>query len=213
MKKIIFDFDGTLVNSMPYYGGAMIKVLEVHDINYPSDIIKTVTPLGYIGTAKYYIENFGIKSSVCELTALMTEFLLHEYTYNIVAKDTVPETLKKLKSEGYSLNVLTASPHSMLDVCLRREGLFELFDNVWSCEDFGTTKSDVNIYHMAAARLSDIAENCIFVDDNIGAVTTAKKSGMTVVGIYDESSADMRAEIAAAADAYIHIMEELPQVL
>ncbi len=63
-----------------------------------------------------------------------------------------------LKAQGYSLNVLTASPHRMLDACLKRNGIYNLFDNVWSCDDFSTTKSDVQIYHMAAERLHTTVE-------------------------------------------------------
>ncbi len=209
MKKLIFDFDGTLVDSMPAWAGKMLNILHIHGVAYPADIIKTITPLGDRGTAEYFIETFGIERTPEELIAMMDEYALPEYTYRIPAKETVRETLENLKAQGYSLNVLTASPHKMLDVCLRRTGLYGLFDNVWSCDDFGTTKGDVNIYHMAAERLGVGAENCIFLDDNINALAVAKKSGMTVVGVYDESAEGAKKEILSLADAYVHNMCEI----
>ncbi len=209
MKKLIFDFDGTLVDSMPAWAGKMLNILHVYGVAYPADIIKTITPLGDRGTAEYFIKTFGIERTPAELIAMMDAYALPEYTYRIAAKEAVRETLENLKAQGYSLNVLTASPHKMLDVCLRRTGLYELFENIWSCDDFGTTKGDVNIYHMAASRLGVSAENCIFLDDNIHALAVAKRAGMAVIGVYDESAEDAKAEITALADAYVHTMAEI----
>ena len=55
MKYYLFDFDGTLVDSMPTFVGAMLRILDENGIAYEDDIVKTITPLGLMGTAKYYI--------------------------------------------------------------------------------------------------------------------------------------------------------------
>lgn len=47
-KKYLFDFDGVLVDSMPYWAGMMINILETAKVNYPEDIIKIITPLGTV---------------------------------------------------------------------------------------------------------------------------------------------------------------------
>ena len=99
--------------------------------------------------------------------------------------------------------MLTASPHITLDACLKRLGMYDLFTNVWSCEDFGTTKADPGIYHMAAERIGKQVGEIWFLDDNLGADRTAKAAGMRVCGVYDASSAEYEQEIREAADAYI----------
>ncbi len=213
MRNLIFDFDGTLVDSMGQWAGKMLNILDVYGVAYPQDIIKTITPLGDMGTAKYFIEAFGISSTPEALIDMMDAYALPEYTHRILAKETVLETLRALKAEGYHLHVLTASPHKMLDVCLKRTELYPLFDHVWSCDDFGTTKGDVNIYYEVASRLHDTVEQCIFLDDNIHALRVAKEAGMKVIGVYDDSASDAREEIIVLADAYIHKMGELPEVL
>ena len=201
-KTFLFDFDGTLVDSMPIFGAVMVRILDERGIAYGEDILKIITPLGYRGTAEYF-RTLGVKESVDELIELMNTYARIEYENNIPAKRYVAETLREMKNRGYSLNVLTASPHIALDPCLKRLGLFELFDNVWSCDDFNTTKADPAIYEMAAARLSADVGNVIFVDDNINAVKTAKSAGMLAVGIFDESSAEYCEEFKASADAYV----------
>ncbi len=208
MNKLIFDFDGTLVDSMRQWAGKMINVLEANSVDYPKDIIKIITPLGDKGAARYFIDDLGLDMSENDIIAQMDGYAILEYTYNISAKDTVAATLKELKMRGYSLNVLTASPHRMLDVCLKRIGIYELFDNVWSCDDFDTTKADPDIYRRVAECLETTADNCIFFDDNINALKTAKKSGMTVVGVYDDSSADCAVEIKKLSNIYIYKLSD-----
>lgn len=208
MRKLIFDFDGTLVDSMRQWAGKMINILEKNSIHYPNDIIKIITPLGDRGAARYFIKNLGLDMVEDDIVSQMDEYAIKEYTYNISAKETVISTLKTLKAQGYSLNVLTASPHKMLDVCLKRIGIFDLFDNVWSCDDFGTTKADVNIYYNVAGCLQTATNNCIFFDDNLNALSVAKKSGMSVIGVYDESSAEYETEIRKICDKYIYKLNE-----
>lgn len=209
IKTYLFDFDGTLVDSMPTYVSAMLRILDENNVKYDKSIIKIITPLGVMGTAEYYINNLGLKMDKNKLISLMKEYMLDAYMHTIPAKANVVSVLGELKSRGASLNVLTASPHITLDACIKRLGLWELFDNVWSCDDFATTKADPDIYRRAAERMNTTAEKVLFLDDNLNADTVAKSAGMMVCGVYDESSADYIEQIKAATDFYIYDFKEL----
>ena len=210
-KTFLFDFDGTLVDSMPIYGAVMIRILDEREIAYGADILKIITPLGYRGAAEYF-RTLGVKESVDEMIEIMNTYARFEYENNVPEKASVAETLREMKNRGYSLNVLTASPHLALDPCLKRLGLWEFFDKVWSCDDFGTTKADPEIYKMAAERLGKEVGEVIFVDDNINAVKTAKSAGMISVGIFDESSAEYADEFKVSSDGYVMNFDELLKI-
>ncbi len=211
MKYHIFDLDGTLADSMQQWAGKMINILEISGITeYPKDIIRIITPLGDRGTAEYFINELGVKMSVDEIIAYMDKYALDEYTYRIPLKDGVKEYLEKLKANGEYLGVLTASPHRFLDVCLKRNGVFELFDDIWSIEDFGTlTKNTVEIYDETAKRIGCKNSDIVFYDDNVVAVATAKKAGLAVIGVFDKASEQDADTIAATADKYIMSFKEL----
>lgn len=209
ISTYLFDFDGTLVDSMPTYVSAMLKILDDNNISYGDDIVKIITPLGVNGTADYYIQQLGIPLSKESLISLMKQYMVDAYFHTIPAKDNVLQVLLELKNRGANLNVLTASPHITLDACLKRLKLWDLFDNVWSCDDFNTTKADPNIYVKAANRLGKSVEEVLFLDDNLNADTTAKAAGMVVCGVYDDSSAEYEEQIKTATDYYIHDFAEL----
>ncbi len=207
-KTFLFDFDGTLVDSMPVYVRSMLRILDENGITYGDDIVKIITPLGLLGTAKYYVE-LGVPLTLEQIIMKMKEYMYDAYCNDIPAKENVVAVLSELKRRGVSLNVLTASPHITLDACLKRIGIFDIFDNVWSCDDFSTTKADPQIYVRAAEKLGKRVEEVLFLDDNLGADQTAKQAGMKVCGVYDDSSKEYKEQIAAVADHYIHDFSEL----
>lgn len=211
IKAYLFDFDGTLVDSMPTYVSSMLRILDENNIPYGDDIVKIITPLGVLGTAEYYVK-MGLKLPIEEIVSLMKQYMLEEYFYNIPAKKNVIETLRDLKKGGANLNVLTASPHITLDACLKRLGIFDFFTNVWSCDDFGTTKADSEIYKAAAEKIGEKIENILFLDDNFNADKTAKQAGMKVCGVYDDSSKEYVDEIKEISDFYIYDFSELLQI-
>lgn len=204
----LFDFDGTLVDSMPSYISAMLKILDENNIEYEKDIVKIITPLGYAGTAEYY-KKLGVTKSQNEMIETMKKYAFNEYAYNIQAKENVIPVLRELKSKGAKLNILTASPHTVLDPCLKRLGIYDLFNNVWSCDDFSTTKSNPEIYVKVAENLGKPIDKILFLDDNYNADKTAKSAGMKVCGVYDESSAEYANEIKDVSDYYICNFSEL----
>ena len=211
MSVYLFDFDGTLVDSMPTYAATMKQILKDNRIPFDDSIMKIVTPLGYRGTAEYYV-TLGVPQTVGSMMEFMLSTAIEAYTWHIPAKSNVPQVLRRLKSQGHQLNILTASPHTTLDPCLKRLGLFGLFDHIWSCEDFGTTKADPAIYRRAAQRLGAPIDRILFLDDNLNAIKTAQKAGMPVCGVYDDSSADYVDEMKARADFYIRDFSELQAI-
>ena len=82
MATYLFDFDGTLVDSMPTYVAAVLRVLDDQNIKYDKKaLIKAITPLGFGGTARYYIENFGLTMDAEEIVVQMHRNALEGYLY------------------------------------------------------------------------------------------------------------------------------------
>lgn len=207
----IFDFDGTLVDSMPTWSGVHVNALKSAGIPVPDDFVQTITPLGNYRASQYTI-SLGLDVSLESYLDFVSKTLYEAYTTRIELRSGVKEKLLELKAAGHSLNVLTASPHHYLDPCLRRHGIYDLFDKVWTIEDFGYTKAQTIIYTEAARRLDASIDRCVFVDDNATAVETAKKAGMYTVGIFDETSKDFAPQLKAVSDLYIEDFSQIPSL-
>jgi len=203
----IFDLDGTLVDSMPIAVKIVLDYLDECGVAYPDNIVEILMPLGFRGIAKYYAETMGVSRSPEEIFNVFEERLKKAYANDIPLKKDVKEALFALKASGARLNVLTASPHSFTDPCLQKGGVFELFENVWSSEDFGLLKSDERIYGRVAEKLNADVCDCTMVDDNVIVLKTAKSVGFKTVGVHDLYSDEN--EVRAAADKYVYSFKEL----
>ncbi|MBE6575140.1 MAG: HAD family phosphatase [Ruminococcaceae bacterium] len=206
----IFDFDGTLVDSMPSWSEKMLNILRASGVDYPDDIIRIITPLGDGGSADYFRDVLGVKMSREEMFARMDAYALPCYRDKIPAKAGVEAYLRRLHAEGVKLCILTASPHKMLDPCLARLGLTPLFTQICSSDDFGMPKSDPAIYLALLDRLGVSAADAVFFDDNLCAIETAAKAGLCTVGVYDPTGESFADELRAAADHYLHSFEGAP---
>ncbi len=209
-KAYLFDLDGTLVDSMTDGWVKMLYgYLDDRSISYPPDLVKNVIALGFVGIAAYYKQHFPLREREEEIVASFVSSLKHRYEKDIAAKTGAIEALRCLKERGASLNVLTASPHFFLDPCLKRLGIWDLFDNLWSLEDFPTTKADPAIYRMAADRLGVSCADCVMVDDSVAVLKPAKLAGLQTVGVYDDFSKEYEGEMRVIADRYVYFLTEL----
>ncbi|MBE7078502.1 MAG: HAD family phosphatase [Clostridiales bacterium] len=211
-KKYIFDLDGTLVDSMEPAVKKVLLVLDEYGVSYGEDIVEILTPLGFKGIANYYAERLGVPLTPQEIYANFTEKLSVVYAQEIPLKRGVEETLRQLKKEGASLNVLTASPHLFTDACLKNNGVFDLFDNVWSAEDFGLLKSDERMYPKVARSLFADVSDCVMVDDSIHVIKAAKRAGMSTIGVYEETAKENEEELCRIADGYVRAFPDLLKI-
>lgn len=194
---------------MPTWSRKVLRILEKRGIEYPPDLLRILTPLGDLGAAAYYHRVFGLTDPDEVLFAEMDEYAVPRYRDEIPAKPEVADALRELLARGKRVSVLTASPHKVVDPCLARNGILDLFEQVWSCDDFFTTKADPMIYHKAADALGCRVNEIIFCDDNINAIRSAKNAGCQTVAVFDESSREDEALMRAVADRYIYTFKEL----
>ena len=209
MKKYcIFDLDGTLVDSMDEWAAKMLSILKSGGVPYPENIIQTITPLGDRKTAELFRE-MGVKGSTEEIIERMNSYAYEAYSKRIKLKPFVSEFLHKLCQNGHVCAVLTASPHVTTDICLKHNGVFGLFEKIYSVNDFGLVKSQPEIYFKAAEGLGADISEITFFDDNAAALSAAKTAGLECIGVYDKYSDSDTDKIKKLADRYVKSFGEL----
>ncbi len=213
MKKLIFDFDGVLVDSMPMWERVVLGILDEHNIPYPEDFYFKAIPMGVLGVSKHFVNKMGLKMTVEECFNKISNLVLKEYMTVIPAKEGTYEALTHFKEKGYSLNVLTASPENVVKMCLGRLNLFDFFDNVWSCDEFKTDKTDVKLFSQVSEILQVEPSDCIMLDDSMLSLKTAKSAEMKVIGVYDKVSGKQHEQEKHFCDGYIYSFKELLNII
>lgn len=208
IKGMIFDFDGTLADSMSMWENIGFEILDNNNISYPDDLINIITPLGSAGTAQYF-QKLGLDMSIPEIINLWEKRAIYEYGRNIKFKKGAEILLMEAKKRNIKTCILSASSEDAINACLKNLGMLHYFDFVMTCDRAGMKKTEVEIYDYTAELLGVSKSETLFFDDNLQALQTGKKAGLKVVGVYDESSCQYKEEIRETADIYINSFEDL----
>ena len=187
---------------MSYIIRSVLQVLDENHITYGPEIIETVTPLGYPNSARLF-QTMGVPGTVEEIVGRFMELLYREYAHHIPLKPGVADYLRRLKAEGRKLCVLTGSPHLLTDVCLQRGGIWELFDHVWSVDDFGISKDNPAIYRQVMEHLGCTGSDITLYDDNLTACATAAGAGWYTVGVKDRQKEEVLQQTRRTVDCYL----------
>lgn len=208
-KAVIFDRDGTLVDSLGMWGDIDNRFFALHNRKMPADYVECISHLSFMERAVYTKNRFHLTETPEEIASLWLDWSRQAYEKEILAKPNVKEFLKQLKDKGYILSLATTNKRELYRPCLirnQRQGYFDFARNV---NDINSKKSEPKIYlRLAEKRHAKVEETLVF-EDILPAIETAKKAGFTVVGVYDKHNHTYENEIRNACDYYRHSYTEL----
>jgi HAD superfamily hydrolase (TIGR01509 family) len=207
--NIIFDLDGTLIDSMDIWDNIGRDFLKSNGVNVPDDLEKTLETMSFEEGAQYFNKVLGVDMSPKEIIGAIVAMVKDKYIYDVPLKKGVYEYLHKMKTEGKNMCILTASEEDYVIPALKRLGIYDCFSSVLTCTGLGMSKSGSDIYNVAAKKCGFEKENTAVFEDALHGVVNAKKAGFYVVGVYDSHEEKNRSQIEEVADIYIKDFEHL----
>ncbi|KHD35240.1 HAD family hydrolase [Clostridium acetobutylicum] len=209
IKAAIFDMDGTLVDSMWIWQSIDVEYLKKKNISFPDDLKAAIEHLGFHDTARYFKERFNLKESIEEITDDWTQMAYKHYAGDIKLKPYAREYLLYLKNKNIKLGLATSNCNLLVETALKPLGIYDLFDSITTTDEVDRDKSFPDVYLLAAKRLGVSPHECIVFEDILPAILSAKKAGMTVVAVHDESSIKSSVDIKDTADKFIVSYDEI----
>ena len=123
----------------------------------------------------------------------------------------VPETLKRLKTAGMKLAILSNGTRTMLDAAANNAGIADLFDAILSVEEVQVYKPHPSVYRLACNRLRISAGQICFVSSNGWDAHSAKAFGLQV--LWCNRFRQQPERIPETPDAQIETLAELPEII
>ena len=202
LKGAIFDFDGTLVDSMFIWDTIGEDYLRSLGKEPHEDLKETFMTLTLEEAAEYYRTHYGITLSVKEIVDGVNAMVEGIYRTRVALKQGVADFLAQLKENGTRMCIATVTDRYLVEETLDRLGILQYFSEIFTCAEVGYGKDKPIIYRKALEHL-DTAKNETYVfEDSLFALKTAKADGFTTVGVYDRHE-NRQDNLKNLADYYI----------
>lgn len=197
---IIFDLDGTLVDSMWLWKDIDIEYLSRFGIAYNEKLQSEIEGKSFTETAIYFKENFGITDTIEKIKNDWNEMAYLKYKEQVSLKTGALEFLKLLKEKGKKLGIATSNSTQLTEVCLNSLNISSLFDVVITGSDIKTGKPAPDIYLENAKKLKVLPERCLVFEDIPVGIMAGKNAGMKTCAVADEYSRDLTDEKLELSD-------------
>ena len=203
IKGIIFDMDGTLVDSMWIWRHIDMEYLGRLGLTMYPTLQQEIEGMSFSETAGFFKKKFALEDSVDEIKADWNRMALYKYTHEVPLKQGVPEFLAHCRGLGIRMGIATSNSRELTDTILRVHKLCNFMDAVVTSCEVEKGKPAPDVYLAAAAKLEVSPENCLVFEDIVMGIRAGKAAGMKVCAVEDAYSVFQTNEKKALADYYI----------
>lgn len=214
-SAIVFDLDGTLIDSAPDIGKAANAVLAERGLDpVEAPLIRRFIGDGGRVLMQHALTYRGVALDDAILDAAFKRFRMHYESAPVGGTRLFPgalEALHRLRAEGAKLAVCTNKYETLTLDILRRLDVLDLFGAVTGGDTFAVRKPDPGHLLGTLARIGAVAADAAMIGDSIHDVGTARGAKVKVVAVEWGYSATPAAQLGA--DAVIGDYRQLPEVL
>lgn len=203
IKGVIFDIDGTLLDSMPLWNNLGERYLQKLGFTEEETegLSQRVSAMPFVEGIRYIKKAYTLNLAEERIREQLQEMIAGAYRDEIALKAGAKEYLQFLKERGIPCILATAGDASLATAALKRLGVWEEFQDILVCEHFKTTKMEAKIYLLAMERLGlSEPEEVLVCEDVFHAIKSAKQAGFQVCGILDEANREDWEKIQKMAD-------------
>ena len=204
LQGVIFDMDGTLLDTMYYWEHVGEDFLRKIGKTPEPGLGQAMLSMTLTEGATYLREHYSLDMTVEEVMAGTRAVCDDFYRETADFKPGAREFMSRLKEDGIPMVLATATDRDQVELVMKRLGVLDSFAGILTSGEVGNTKAQPDIYLQAAALMGVAPEHTWVFEDAIHAAATAKRAGFRLVGIYDDTSAAVEAELRGLADYYIY---------
>lgn len=209
-QYVIFDMDGTLVDSMVYWRNLVQEYIRSKGITVDmAAVLSKIKTMTVLQSTQYFAKEYPFLGSPEQMAQDIFELMGKHYLNDVQIKDGITEYLQKLKARGVKMCIATITGRDLMTVCLSRLGLMDYFDFILTGSEVTIGKNTPEMYLRCAETFGAAPEDIAVFEDTLNAITTAKEAGFYTVGIFDESEMHNTEAIKQTADEYINTWYDL----
>lgn len=188
IKAVLFDLDGTLVDSMWMWKEIDIEYLARYGWEYPEDLQQSIEGMSFDETARYFKKRFNIPDSIEEISKCWNEMAYEKYAHVVDLKPGAYEFLDYLKSKDIKMGVSTSNSRILAEAVLNNRKVKDYFGAILTGDECGHGKPEPDVFLNTAKALGISNTKCLVFEDIPAGIIAGKRAGMKTVAVKDEFS-------------------------
>ena len=213
ITAVIFDMDGTLIDSTGLWHEIDKKFFSKRNMELPKDYAQKIVHLGLTKAAELTRELYGIKESPEEIILEWRQMAIDMYRDEVQLKDGAIELLELFKKSGLKLSIATANDEELYMPCVKRLGIDKYFDFIADVNSSKEGKNSAKIYLDLAKDMASKPENTLVLEDMPTCIKTAFDNGFITIAVYDEASKNYDDQKRKHSHLFVNSLKELKNVL
>ena len=202
IRGAIFDFDGTLFDSMYVWDTAGETFLRSMGCTPEPNLQSRLKAMSLYQSACYLRDAYSLPLTPEKIMEQVNHIIAHAYRQEIQPKPGVIPFLERLHRQRIKMVIATATHRPLVEAALSRCGMAGFFEHILTCTETGHGKDSPHIYRQALAALGTKREDTLVFEDALHALRTAHEDGFRTVAIYDDRELEQQA-LRAMAEVYL----------
>lgn len=214
IKSIIFDLDGTLIDSMHiWYDIDRQFLIENGIADPPREISERLKKLTIYESSELLIKEFNLTCTQDYVIKRIEELVRIEYEEKIPLKPHVIDLLDFLDDCRIPYAVATATYKSLAEAVLKRCRIADRFKFLLTSIEYPRGKNFPDIFLGTAEKLGTSPDETLVAEDSLHCIETAKKAGFITAAVYDKSSEPDRTELKKISDYYFNSIYDIKDLI
>lgn len=210
---VIFDADGTLIDSMEMWKNLDYDFLKSVGAVPDADYTETVNKMTLKEGIAYTKNRYHLPMSEDEILETIRQMANSFYRGRAGLKPYVREFLEELSKRKIPMVIATSSQTDFILNALKRNHAEHYFQDILSCAELGINKTFPDVFLKAADAIGVRPENSWVIEDSYHALMTAKNAGFRVAAVYDPSNDALLEETIREADLYMEDLRDFDRFI
>lgn len=203
IKGVIFDADGTLLDSTNMWMEAGLRYLDTLGIKADAPLGERMFSMTLTDSAEYLRITYHIDRSNEEIVLGINQTIQSYYQEEVTLKPGAKQFLESLWKLGIPMTLATATDRELIEAGLQLTGILHYFEQVFTCGEVGAGKDRPDIYLQAKTCMGTNTDETWVFEDAVHGAKTARMAGFMVAGVYDPISHSQQETLRSLSHIYL----------